>query len=66
MKLTEAEINMLHALAGNLHGRVATALLKPAARAMAKRMRRKGLLSKKWRSYAALTQRGYDAVRIHQ
>jgi hypothetical protein len=62
-KLTPAEFEMLHALASNLYGRVAMENLKPAARAMAKRMRRKGLLSKRHRLYASLTQAGYAAMR---
>jgi hypothetical protein len=63
VKLTDAEFEMLHALAGNLYGRVAMENLKPAARAMAKRMRQKGLLSKRHLLYASLTQVGYAAMR---
>lgn len=61
-KLTPAEIEMLCALAGNQFGRVAMEYLKPSARSMVKRMRKKGLLSKRHLLYASMTQAGYGAL----
>ena len=61
-KLTPAEVEMLYALAGNQFGRVAMDCLKPSARSMVKRMRRKGLLSKRHLLYASMTRAGYGAL----
>lgn len=62
-KLTVAEVQLLKALAGLQYGRLSVGWLKPATYKMARRMRQKGLLSKRDKMYAKLTQAGYDAAR---
>lgn len=61
-RLTKAEKCLLAALAAVQFGAILTENLRPAARAMAGRLRMKGFLSKKDRTYARLTQAGYAAA----
>lgn len=63
MKLTRGERRLLEALASVQYGRLLTANLKPATRACAKRLRMRGLLSKKNRAFAEILQAGRIAIR---
>jgi hypothetical protein len=59
MKLTKAEYELLDGLI-RIRGTWPLDWMKPATRACAKRMRSKGLLSKRWfdQGYAAITAAG--------
>lgn len=62
-KITKAERELLTAINVARFGALYTADLAPATRAMAKRLRHRGLLSKKDRACVRLTQAGRTAIR---
>jgi hypothetical protein len=65
-RLTKAERALLYALHRIEGGALSVGWLKPSARAMVIRMRTKGLLSKRDRGMARLTQKGRAALAVSE
>ncbi len=65
MTLTPAETKLLSALSRVVGSALPMNWLKPAQRQMVKRMRSKGLISKRNRNWAALTEKGKRASHDH-